>query len=171
MHYPNEYRYCPNPINWCDPLGLFCGATGCKDNCNYILEDANGEVVYTGITMQAPEKRLYQHQQQKPTVVSMTIIAEHTGPSKATNRQSARALEGSLLTNVYSGDHDAMGTAPTNPAPSATGLLNKTKKNGEYYHSMTPASHPAVYQPPATTGNNVNNPVLDPLTGLPKQYF
>ncbi len=43
----NPYRYCPNPINWIDPLGL---------DWNYVLVDANDTPYYSGVSTQDPSQ-------------------------------------------------------------------------------------------------------------------
>jgi RHS repeat-associated protein len=43
----NSYRYCPNPINWIDPLGL---------DWNYVLVDGNDKPYYTGVSTQDPKQ-------------------------------------------------------------------------------------------------------------------
>jgi RHS repeat-associated protein len=150
----DEYRYCPNPVNWSDPFGLSCGIPPGQHSV-YVLESGPPPVppaiVYVGITVQSPHDRLAQHTGKPPggfgpngTVPfdRMRIIASGpNGTPPVPDRTSARLIEASILNN--------------SPQPGQPNALRNAERpvNPGYYHSNIPSAAPpgTTYLPqPAT---------------------
>ena len=170
----NLYRYCANPLNFIDPLGLTCGISAGTHSV-YVLEKgpppSPPQIVYVGITMQCPHERLKQHKSDPPgsskfpggvDFDQMRVIA--SGPTAVNTRRDARNIEGSIL-------HHA--SAPGQiPGVSAASLGNADRPvNGGLYHSYNPTpgnantstgGHPIASAPAcaAMVAPNAANPVI-----------
>jgi len=144
----NEYRYAPNPINWCDPLGLECGNKSCPKNSVYVLTQGDPpEIVYVGITAQTVEERLSQHANNPDKDFdNMTVIA--TG----LDRRDARNIEGSALYNIGTGQVVSANTG------LPFDLQNATRNDGLPYHSYGPGTPYTLYSP-AQSANQLNQDI------------
>jgi RHS repeat-associated protein len=114
----NEYLYAPNPINWSDPLGLYCGKKSCR-NSVYVLKK-NGKIVYVGITKRAVSVRGEEHADKGKDFDEIVPVA--TGLT----RLQARNIEGSALMNIHEGDV---------PGVTTPDLQNKKTLDGSPYHA------------------------------------
>lgn len=141
----NGFVYAPNAIDWCDPLGLYCGKKGCR-NTVYVLKK-NGKIVYVGITGRAARTRMQEHAAAGKDFDEMTVVA--TGLT----RRQARNMEGSALKNIQEGDvvHD-------DGTPMSLQNAQRRADPGTYYHSYSDTtSGPGrqVYTP-SQTANQLN---------------
>lgn len=138
----NEFMYGVNPVNWTDPLGLFCGKKSQGKYKVYVLTKGQPpQIVYVGITKQDPAKRCQQHKNNKKDFDNMVVV-DHG----MTYRQ-ARNLEGSALNAANNGTlnnvhPNGLQNAPRNPS------------NPGFYHSYYDGDNRII---PATGANNVND--------------
>lgn len=152
----NVFLYAPNPINWTDPYGLYCGKKGCR-NTVYVLRK-NGKIVYVGITSRAALTRMKEHARGGKSFDEMRVVA--TGLT----RRQARNIEGSALMHAESGQLGG--------AVSGANMQNAKTSDGGLYHAYdgsTSGPGRVVYTPAQSTtqvGNTLQdssgNPVVYP---------
>jgi RHS repeat-associated protein len=149
----NEYLYAPNPINWSDPLGLYCGKKGCR-NSVYVLKK-NGKIVYVGITSRAVSVRGEEHAANGKAFDEIVPVA--TGLT----RLQARNIEGSALMNIHEGDV---------PGVTTPDLQNAKTLDGSPYHAYdenTSGPGRTTYtgaQSTAQLNSNVTDPKGNPVS-------
>ena len=110
----NLYKYCINPINWFDPVGL--------DELVYQLLDKDGNVIYYGITERTALERGNEHIDNGKKFAKMEVIAE------GLTHDQARSLEGALIRQRLDervGDYSAFDSVEDQLRKS--GLLNKNR--------------------------------------------
>ena len=108
----NVFAYAPNPVMWIDPWGL--------KHTYYQLKDANGKVVYHGITDRPVQERFIEHARDGKQFTQVSYI------ENLNSRAKVRNLEGSALYHEYFTDGNKS-------------LLNAQRKATEgYYHSYDP---------------------------------
>jgi RHS repeat-associated protein len=109
----NFYKYCQNPVNWIDPVGL--------DDV-YVLKNSAGEIVYVGIGDSKDRFGAHKNNPDKKGKFDrMEVIAE------GLSRRDARNIEGSLL-------HHMGNDKSTLHNPN---LLNAVRQDGGYWHSYS----------------------------------
>jgi len=152
----NGFLYAPNPINWSDPLGLYCGKKGCR-NTVYVLKK-NGKIVYVGITSRAALTRMQEHARAGKKFDEMRVVA--TGLT----RRQARNIEGSALMNIEAKQVPG--------AVSPKKMQNAKTQDGGLYHAYDQnTSGPGrVVQTPAQSTSALNQTVIDKNTGNPVVY-
>jgi len=140
----DAWSYAPDALNWSDLLGLVCGK-GAGQFSVYVLERGKPpQIVYVGITEQAPRARMLQHRADGKNFTHMRVV------SNGLCYRGARDLEGSALHHAHAGNL-------TNVHNS--GLLNATRSaTPGFYHSYpTSPSSPRTLQTASTVNSSLSN--------------